>query len=73
MEQFYQQAKENKIEVIKSRGISFVDDKGVKVKGSDMGLSLQTVEKQIIKNNLKQERKETEYIKLGQRKYSLHL
>jgi hypothetical protein len=73
MEQFYQQAKENKIEVIKSRGISFVDDKGVKVKGSGINLSLQTIERQIAKNNLKQEHKETEYINLKQHRYSLRL
>lgn len=73
MEQFCRQAKENRIEVIKSRGISFVDDKGVKVKGNEMNLSLQTIERQIQRNNLKLEQKETEYIKLNRRKHSLHL
>ncbi len=33
------------ITIIKSRGISFVDDKKMKVKGSDIGYSLATVEK----------------------------
>lgn len=34
-----------KIKVIKSRGISFIDDKKMKVKGSEVGYSLSTIEK----------------------------
>lgn len=50
-ESFQQRAKEQGFEIIKGRGIAFVDNKGVKIKGSDMDLSLQTIEKQIEKNN----------------------
>ncbi|WP_346239612.1 relaxase/mobilization nuclease domain-containing protein [Niabella insulamsoli] len=52
-----QKAKAQGIEIIKGRGISFIDEKGVKVKGSEIGLSLQTVQKQIEKNNLAKEQK----------------
>ncbi len=37
--------KEKKYTVIKGRGISFIDDKKVKVKGSEVGYSLQTIER----------------------------
>ena len=73
LDMFCDYAKAKGFEVIKSRGISFVDDKGVKVKGSEIDLSLQAIEKQIIRNNLRQEQKEIQYIKQNQRKQSLHL
>jgi hypothetical protein len=38
-------------QVIKGRGISFIDDKKVKIKGSDVGFSLATIEKLLQKNN----------------------
>ena len=37
--------KEKNYAVIKSRGIAFIDDKKVKIKGSEVGHSLQTIEK----------------------------
>ncbi len=73
MENFQQKAKAQGFEVIKGRGISFIDNKGVKIKGSDMGLSLQTIEKQIAKNNQEREQKQTEFIKIKQRQNTLHL
>ena len=39
-------------QVIKARGISFIDDKKVKIKGSEVGFSLATIEKILIKNRL---------------------
>lgn len=50
-ENFQQGVKDQGFEIIKGRGISFVGNKGVKIKGSDIGLSLQIIEKQIEKNN----------------------
>lgn len=71
-ENFSSDVKAKGLQMIKGRGISFIDNKGVKIKGSDMGLSLQTINKQIELNNnaLKQT---TQYINLSQRKQSLHL
>ncbi|MBO9683800.1 MAG: relaxase/mobilization nuclease domain-containing protein [Flavisolibacter sp.] len=73
MEGFQQKANELNIETIKGRGIAFMDDKGVKIKGSDMGLSLQTIEKQIARNSQAKELKETEFIKIKQRQNTLRL
>lgn len=70
-DEFMSAAKNNHIKVIKSRGISFIDSKGVKANGSEIGLSLQTIENQIIRNN--QKHKETEFINLSQRKYQMKL
>lgn len=50
MEGFQQKARALGFEIIKGRGISFIDKNGVKVKGSDMGLSLSTIEKTLQKN-----------------------
>ena len=69
---FCDTVKSNGLQIIKGRGISFIDNKGVKVKGSDIGLSLQTIEKQIAKNNREIKPKAT-FIDLSQRKQSLHL
>lgn len=73
MESFQQKVREQGFEIIKGRGISFVDSKGVKVKGSDLGLSLQTIEKQIEKNNRAREQKQTEFIEIKQRQNTLRL
>jgi len=43
--QFENKMKQKGYQVIKGRGISFIDDKKVKVKGSDIGFSLQTIDK----------------------------
>ena len=37
--------KEKRYTILKARGISFIDDKKVKVKGSEVGYSLQTIER----------------------------
>ena len=71
LDEFINAAQNNKIKVIKSRGISFIDSKGVKVKGSEINLSLQTIENQIMRNNRKQG--ETEFVDLGQRKYQIKM
>ncbi|MBN8857113.1 MAG: relaxase/mobilization nuclease domain-containing protein [Sphingobacteriales bacterium] len=67
MESFQQKVKEQGFDIIKGRGISFIDSKGVKIKGSDMVLSLRTIEKQIEKNNQLIEQKQTEFIKIKRR------
>ena len=71
LDEFTKAAKNNNIKIIKSRGIAFIDNKGVKVKGSDIGLSLQTIESQIMRNNRKQV--ETEFVNLSQRKWQMKL
>ncbi|WP_300600942.1 relaxase/mobilization nuclease domain-containing protein [Niabella sp.] len=50
MESFQQEVRKMGFEIIKGRGISFIDKAGVKIKGSAMGLSLSTIEKQLQKN-----------------------
>lgn len=45
MAQFEQKMKERGYESIRCRGISFADEKKVKVKGSEVNYSLQTIEK----------------------------
>lgn len=42
---FIRKMEQRKIQVVKSRGISFIDDKKMKVKGSEIGYSLSTIEK----------------------------
>lgn len=53
------------VQVIKSRGISFIDDKKMKVKGSELGFSLSTIEK-ILSHTI--ERRQRLYQKLEQEK-----
>ncbi len=60
------------IQVIKERGISFKDDKGVKVKGCEIGLSLQVIQKLLLRNSLAQEMK-PQIINLSQRKIQIKL
>lgn len=50
--EFEQKMKAKGYQVIKGRGISFIDEKKVKVKGSNLNYSLQTIEKIIEKNRL---------------------
>jgi len=73
MEHFQQKAKELRIEIIKGRGIAFMDEKGFKTKGSDIGLSLQTIEKQIESNNRQALQKQTAFIQTKQRENTLGL
>lgn len=42
---FTARMKERNVQVIKSRGISFIDDKKMKMKGSELGFSLSSIEK----------------------------
>lgn len=58
--QFEQQMKKLGYTIIKGRGISFIDNKKVKVKGSELGFSLMKIEKALainLQNRLMQERK----------------
>ena len=47
--------KEKKYQVIKAKGITFIDDKKVYVKGSKLGYSLKTIERILEQNKLKQD------------------
>ena len=67
------------VQIIKSRGISFIDDKKMKVKGSDLGFSLSTIEKilshsmerrQRLYQQLKQEKKQSPKIAYKQQSKS---
>ncbi len=60
---FIRRLKERNVQVVKSRGISFIDDKKMHVKGSDLGYSLSTIEK-ILSCSL--ERRQQLYRKLEQ-------
>jgi hypothetical protein len=51
--EFEQKMKSLGYEVLKGRGVSFIDQKKVKVKGSEVGFSLMTIEKIISANNQK--------------------
>ncbi len=73
MERFQQKAKELRIEIIKGRGIAFMDERGFKIKGSDIGISLQTIEKQIESNNRQALQKQTAFIQTKQRENTLGL
>lgn len=50
--EFEQKMKEKGYQIIKGRGISFIDDKKFKVKGSDLNYSLQTIERMLEKQQL---------------------
>src|SRR5664279_1507712 len=52
LDEFYKSAEAKGFQVVKSSGIAFIDDKGVKVKGSDIGLSLQVIEKEVKRNSV---------------------
>jgi hypothetical protein len=45
LQDFIHKMKQLGVEVVKSRGISFIDDKKMYVKGSELGYSLRTIEK----------------------------
>ena len=71
-DEFAGKIKANSYEIIKGRGISFIDKQAVKVKGSELGFSMEKINEQL-KRNLIQAPKQTTYINLQQRKKSLHL
>ncbi len=56
--EFEQRMKEKGYKVIKGRGISFIDDKKVKVKGSELNFSLQTIERILEKQRMLAQQKE---------------
>ncbi|MES2329779.1 MAG: relaxase/mobilization nuclease domain-containing protein [Bacteroidota bacterium] len=77
---FIRKMEQQKIQVIKSRGISFIDDKKMKVKGSEVGYSLSTIEKilshslerrQRLCQQLEQEKKQSPKITPKQQSKSL--
>lgn len=77
---FVRKMEQQKIQVIKSRGISFIDDKKMKVKGSEVGYSLSTIEKilshsierrQRLYQQLEQEKKQSPKIAYEQQSKSL--
>ena len=72
LEAFYKSAEAKGFQVVKTRGIAFIEEKGVKVKGSDIGLSLQVIEKQLKRNSIALETG-PKFIKPSQSKHSLHL
>ena len=51
-DEFEQLMKEKKYQVIKARGIAFIDNKKVYVKGSELGYSLKTIERILEENKL---------------------
>ena len=55
-EQFEGLMKEKKYEIIKARGIAFRDEKKVYVKGSELGYSLQTIQRILEQNKVRQEK-----------------
>ncbi len=57
-------------EIVKGRGISFVDKQAVKTKGSDIGFSLDHISKQVEKN-IHQQPMKAEHIKKPKRKLRL--
>ncbi len=71
-DEFAGKIKSNGYGIIKGRGISFIDNKAVKVKGSELGFSMERINGQL-KRNLIQAPKQTTYINLPQHKKSLHL
>lgn len=50
--EFERRMKEKGYQVIKGRGISFIDKKNVKVKGSELNYSLQTIERMLERNRV---------------------
>ena len=72
LDEFYKSAEAKGFQVVKSSGIAFIDDKGVKVKGSDIGLSLQVIEEQVKRNSVALDAG-AKFIKPSQKKQSLHL
>lgn len=62
---FVRKMEQRKVQIVKSRGVSFIDDKKMKVKGSEVGYSLMTIEK-ILSHSL--ERRQRLYQQLEQEK-----
>lgn len=80
LQDFSQKMKQLGVEVVKSRGISFIDDRKMHVKGSELGYSLSTIEKilsypletrQVLNQKLVQEAKQTANFKYRQHSKSI--
>jgi len=71
-DEFAGKIKANSYEIIKGRGISFIDKQAVKVKGSELGFSMEKINGQL-KQNLIHSSRQTTYINLSQYKKRLHL
>jgi len=71
-EEFAGKIKANSYQIIKGRGISFIDKQAVKVKGSELGFSMEKINRQLKQNQI-QTPKQTTYINLSQNKKRLHL
>ncbi len=82
LQDFTHKMKQLGVEVVKSRGISFVDDKKMCVKGSELGYSLSTIEKilsypletrQQLHQKLEEDRKQMSISKQRQHPKFIHL
>lgn len=71
-DEFVGKMKVNNYEIIKERGISFIDKQAVKVKGSELGFSLEKINQQL-KQNFSQGLKQNIYVHFPKHKKSLHL
>jgi hypothetical protein len=71
-DEFAGKMKANNYEINKGRGISFIDKQAVKVKGSELGFSIEKINQQL-KQNLSQGLKQNTYVHLPKHKKSLHL
>jgi hypothetical protein len=66
MNDFIRKMEQRKIQIVKSRGISFIDDKKMKVKGSEVGYSLSTVEK-ILSHSLERRQRLHQHLEQGKK------
>jgi hypothetical protein len=71
-DEFAGKIKSNGYDIIKGRGISFIDKQAVKVKGSELGFSMEKINQQL-QQNLTQGLKQNTYVHLPKHKKSLHL
>ncbi len=71
-DEFSGKMKANNYEIIKGRGISFIDKQAVKVKGSELGFSMEKINQQL-QQNLNHGLKQNTYVHLPKHKKSLHL
>jgi len=71
-DEFAEKMKENNYEIIRGRGISFIDPQAVKVKGSELGFSMEKINQQL-QQNLSHGLKQNTYVHLPKHKKNLHL
>ena len=70
-EEFERLMKEKKYEVLKARGIAFRDEKKVYVKGSELGYSLQTIERLLEQNKVRLEKTISHRVQWGEREQKI--